>query len=158
PPPPSRHPRLHRRTHQRHRLRHQTRSPQDQATIRPATGHGRDGTSGQRGPNDTRRQRTSRDRERAEAVIERRQTRAGVRYEVRMRGVDGKERSRTFRTRKDAERYERAQHTAIDHGLWVDPRSGRVTLTAWASEWQRTVVHLRPTTRRIYDANLRNHI
>lgn len=57
-----------------------------------------------------------------------------------------------------AERYERAQHTAIDQGLWVDPRSGQVTLSTWAAEWQRTVVHLRPTTRRIYDANLRNHI
>ncbi len=31
-------------------------------------------------------------------------------------------------------------------------------LTSWTNEWQRTVVHLRPTTRRIYDANLRNRI
>lgn len=92
-------------------------------------------------------------------MIEKRTTRNGeCRYEVRLRGVDGKERSRTFRTKKEAERYERAQHTAIDQGLWVDPRSGRVTLAAWTVEWQRTVVHLRPTTRRIYDANLRNHI
>ncbi|MGH9038757.1 MAG: tyrosine-type recombinase/integrase [Acidimicrobiia bacterium] len=92
-------------------------------------------------------------------MIEKRTTRNGeCRYEVRLRGVDGKERSRTFRTKKEAERYERAQHTAIDRGLWVDPRSGRVTLAAWTVEWQRTVVHLRPTTRRIYDANLRNHI
>lgn len=91
-------------------------------------------------------------------MIEKRSTRDGARYEVRLRGVDGKERSRTFRTKKQAERYQRAQHTAIDHGLWVDPRSGRVTLATWTAEWQRTVVHLRPTTRRIYDANLRNHI
>jgi integrase len=92
-------------------------------------------------------------------VIEKRTTRNGeCRYEVRLRGVDGRERSRTFRTKKEAERYERAQHTAIDQGLWVDPRSGRVTLGTWTVEWQRTVVHLRPTTRRIYDANLRNHI
>jgi integrase len=33
-----------------------------------------------------------------------------------------------------------------------------VTLARWTAEWQRTVVHLRPTTQRIYDANLRNHI
>jgi integrase len=33
-----------------------------------------------------------------------------------------------------------------------------VTLQAWAAEWQRTVVHLRSTTQRIYDANLRSHI
>lgn len=92
-------------------------------------------------------------------MIAKKQTRTGEsRYEVRLRGLDGKERSRTFRTRKEAERYERAQQTAVDQGLWVDPRSGRVTLSSWSAEWQRTVVHLRPTTRRIYDANLRNHI
>lgn len=92
-------------------------------------------------------------------MIDKRRTRSGEsRYEVRLRGADGKERSRTFRTKKEAERYERAQHTALDQGLWVDPRSGRVTVATWAAEWQRTVVHLRPSTRRIYDANLRNHI
>jgi len=92
-------------------------------------------------------------------VIDRKTTRTGdARYEVRLRGRDGGERSRTFRTRKEAERYERAQHQALDSGLWVDPRSGKVTLGAWAAEWQRTVVHLRPTTCRIYDANLRNHV
>jgi integrase len=92
-------------------------------------------------------------------MIERRTTRNGEsRYEVRLRGVNGTERSRTFRTKKEAERYERAQHTAIDQGLWVDPHSGRVTLATWTVEWQRTVVHLRPSTQRIYDVNIRNHI
>jgi integrase len=92
-------------------------------------------------------------------MIQRRATRRGdVRYEVRFRGTDGKERSRTFRTKKQAERYERAQQSALDRGIWVDPRSGRTRLRDWANEWQRTVVHLRPKTRRIYDGNLRNHI
>ncbi len=92
-------------------------------------------------------------------MIDKRRTRHGeIRYEVRMRGGDGKERSRTFRTKKEAERYERSQHSAIEQGLWVDPRGGKVTLEAWASEWERTVVHLRASTRRIYSANLRNHI
>ncbi len=92
-------------------------------------------------------------------MIDKRLTRSGeARYEVRVRGADGKERSRTFRTKKEAERHERAQHAAIDSGLWIDPRAGRVTLTTWSKEWQRTVVHLRPKTRKIYDGNLRNHI
>src|SRR5205807_10243038 len=92
-------------------------------------------------------------------MIEKRRTRGGeLRYDVRLRAADGKERSRTFRTKKEAERYERSQLNAIDNGLWVDPRSGRVTLGGWACEWQRKVVHLRRTTQRIYDANLRNHI
>jgi len=92
-------------------------------------------------------------------MIEKRLTKAGqVRYEVRFRGSDGRERSRTFRTRKEAERYERGQQIDLDQGEWVDPRNGKVTLGRWAAEWQRTVVHLRPTTQRIYDANLRNHV
>jgi integrase len=92
-------------------------------------------------------------------MIDKRRTRSGdVRYDVRVRGTDGKERSRTFRTKKEAERYERAHHAAIDSGLWIDPRAGRVTLAAWAAEWQRTVVHLRPKSQKAYDVNLRNHI
>lgn len=92
-------------------------------------------------------------------MIDKRSTRSGeARYEVRVRGTDGKERSRTFRTKKEAERHERAHHAAIDTGVWIDPRSGRVTLATWAREWQRTVVHLRPRTRKIYDVNLRIHI
>ena len=92
-------------------------------------------------------------------MIDKRTTRSGeARYEVRVRGTDGKERSRTFRTKKEAERHERAHHAALDSGVWIDPRAGRVTLAAWAREWQRTVVHLRPRTRKIYDVNLRIHI
>lgn len=92
-------------------------------------------------------------------MIDKRRTRDGeVRYEVRLRGTDGKERSRTFRTKKEAERYERSQQTAIEQGSWVDPRAGKVTLEAWAAEWQATVVHLRASTQRIYAVNLHNHI
>jgi integrase len=92
-------------------------------------------------------------------MIKKKTTRGGeTRYEVRVRGTDGKERSKTFRTRKEAERHERAQLTAIAGGVWIDPRAGRVTLRAWAMEWQRTVLHLRPSTQRIYEANLRLHV
>lgn len=92
-------------------------------------------------------------------MIARRRTQNGeTRYDVRLRGLDGREQSKTFRTRKEAERYERSQQTAMEQGLWVDPRGGKVTLAAWATEWQRTVVHLRPSTQRIYEANLRIHI
>jgi len=92
-------------------------------------------------------------------MIDKRTTHAGqARYEVRLRGIDGKERSRTFRTRREAESYERAQRTSMEHGLWVDPSGGKITLASWTAEWERTVVHLRASTRRIYDVNLRRHI
>ena len=67
-------------------------------------------------------------------MITKKSTRSGeARYEVRLRGPDGKERSRTFRTKKEAERHERNHHAAVDAGTWIDPRAGRTTLEAWAA-------------------------
>lgn len=91
-------------------------------------------------------------------IAKRTTTNGDVRYDVRLRGPDGQERSKTFRTKKEAERYERAHFAALDAGTWVDPRAGRTTLEEWATEWRSTVVHLRPKTVRAYDSNLRNHI
>jgi hypothetical protein len=68
-------------------------------------------------------------------MIAKRTTKNGdVRYDVRLRAPDGQERSKTFRTKKEAERYERAHFAALDAGTWVDPRAGRITLEEWATE------------------------
>jgi len=79
-------------------------------------------------------------------------------FEVRFRAPDGRERSRSFKTITEARRYEREQLVERDRGTWIDPRSGRLTLAEWAEEWQRTMVHLRPNSRRIYADNLRLHV
>ncbi|MGD9701592.1 MAG: tyrosine-type recombinase/integrase [Acidimicrobiia bacterium] len=92
-------------------------------------------------------------------AVSRRATKAGeVRYDVRLRGPDGREVSRTFRTVKDAERFQREQLRNRDRGEWVDPAAGRVTLADWVADWQRTIVHLRPSTKRIYGDALRLHV
>ena len=44
-----------------------------------------------------------------------------VRYDVRYRGPDGKEHCKTFHAKKEAEKYEREQRTALDKGAWIDP-------------------------------------
>ena len=91
--------------------------------------------------------------------IAKRTTAAGaVRYEVRLRGPDGRERSRTFRTRKAAETYERELLAQRDRGGWVDPKAGRISLADWVTEWSTTLVNLRPSSRRIYLDNLRLHV
>lgn len=88
-----------------------------------------------------------------------RTTKAGeVRYDVLLRASDGREVSRTFRTVKDAEKYEREQLRRRDRGEWIDPASGRVTLAEWSEEWQRTIVNLRPATLRIYADALRLYV
>ncbi|MEI7547852.1 MAG: hypothetical protein WCK21_07315, partial [Actinomycetota bacterium] len=82
----------------------------------------------------------------------------GTRWEVRHRGPDGRESSKRFDTRKQAEHYEREQRTAVTRGVWTDPRSGRVKFDEWAADWQRTIVHLSGRTSAIYESNLRLHI
>ena len=68
--------------------------------------------------------------------IEARTTRSGERrYEVRLRRPDGREYSRTFRTRKDAERYQATERADQSRGSWIDPRGGATTFGAWATEW-----------------------
>ena len=91
-------------------------------------------------------------------MIERRETKKGPRYEVRMRGTDGHERSRTFRTRRDAERYERDQRSALDRGDWIDPRGALITFAEFAQKWLGQRSDLRPRTVEIYASMLRNHL
>lgn len=56
-------------------------------------------------------------------MIERRTTSAGqVRYEVRIRALDGKGRSRTFRSKREAKDYEAAELAKRARGEWIDPR------------------------------------
>ena len=75
-----------------------------------------------------------------------------------MRGPNGRETSRTFRTRKAAETYERELLAQRDRGGWVDPRAGRITLAQWVTEWTAMLASLRPSSRRIYLDNLRLHV
>lgn len=72
-------------------------------------------------------------------MILRRQTKSGeVRYMVRLRGPDGREFAKTFRTKREASRYEAAQRTALAAGSWVDPAAGKVSFGDWADDWLRT--------------------
>ena len=75
-----------------------------------------------------------------------------------MRGTDGHERSRTFRTRRDAERYERDQRSALDRGDWIDPRGALITFAEFAQKWLGQRSDLRPRTVEIYASMLRNHL
>ena len=68
--------------------------------------------------------------------IEARATRSGGRrYEVRLRDPGGKEYSRSFRTRKEAERFEATQRADRARGTWLNPRAGDTRFEAWAREW-----------------------
>jgi hypothetical protein len=91
-------------------------------------------------------------------MIERRTTRSGPRFEVRLQGPDGREWSRSFHSRRDAERYERDQRAAFDRGNWIDPRRSSVTFAEFAQQWLGGRPELQPRTVELYGSLLRRHL
>jgi integrase len=78
-------------------------------------------------------------------------------WRVRFRGSDGREHSRSFRRKVDAERWLREEESKLDRGLWLDPAVGKVSLRTYASAWMagRT---LKPKTRGGYESLLNSRI
>lgn len=56
-------------------------------------------------------------------------------WRARFRDPDGRQRSRSFARKVDAERWVTAQEAAKDRGDWVDIGQGRQTFLAFADEW-----------------------
>ena len=54
---------------------------------------------------------------------------------ARYRGPDGRQHSRTFNKKIDAERWLRAEESRGDRGEWVDPTAGQVTFAEWSETW-----------------------
>ena len=68
--------------------------------------------------------------------IDVRRTAAGERrYEVRLRDSRRKEYSRTFRTRKEAERFQNTEMADRVRGSWIDPRRASTRFADVAGEW-----------------------
>ena len=92
-------------------------------------------------------------------MIERRLWKDGktVAWTVRYRDPSGRQRSKAFTRRRDAEAYEDEINSRLRRGDWLDPRRGEVTLAAVWAEYERAGTgHLRATTRQNYRAAWRN--
>lgn len=87
-----------------------------------------------------------------------RRARSGVGWEARYRDPLGRERSRTFRTRRDAEQFLGRQSADMQRGEYLDPRQVRTTFEQWATEWLATTVHLKPKTQVSYESILRRRV
>ena len=87
-----------------------------------------------------------------------RQGKSVIRWQARYRGPDGKERSRLFDRRIDAERWLVGQEGRKLKGEWIDPAAGRTPFRDWAEEWWKTTTHLRPSSRARNEGILRNHV
>jgi integrase len=80
------------------------------------------------------------------------------RWRARYRDPSGRERSRSFVRKIDAERFLVSIEDAKLRGAYVDPAAGRVAFSEWAERWERTTVSLRPNTRKDYRTLLKNQV
>jgi integrase len=80
------------------------------------------------------------------------------RWRARYRAPDGRERSRTFDRKIDADNWLVDQQSARQKGAWVDPALGRLTFAKWFERWESTLVDLRPTTKVLYLGVARNYL
>lgn len=74
-----------------------------------------------------------------------------VLYEVKLRDMAGRQYSRSFRTRREAEAFQVTEKAARIQGSWIDFREGKVTFGVYATQWLKQRVALRPRTVDLYD-------
>ena len=80
------------------------------------------------------------------------------RWRARYVGPDGRERSRTFPRKIDAERWLAGVEVSKVRGEWTDPRLARITVADWSMQWLDGLAHLKPSTRATYETLLRVHV
>lgn len=79
-----------------------------------------------------------------------------VTWRARYVDPEGRERSRTFSRKVDAERFMTTVEADKLRGSYIDPDAGRLTFGEYAETWRAIQVH-RPTTRAQVETNLRRH-
>jgi hypothetical protein len=78
------------------------------------------------------------------ALRDKRQGAGRLRYRVRYRDPAGRERSKSFARKVDAERFLRHVEADLMRGQWVDPEHGRTTVAELAERWFATTATLKP--------------
>jgi integrase len=86
------------------------------------------------------------------------QGRGRPRWRARWRDPAGRERSKSFARKTDAERFLVGIEDAKLRGAYVSPAAGKVNFGEWAERWYATTAHLKPSTRRDYRALLDHQV
>ncbi len=81
------------------------------------------------------------------SIVEKRLHDGSRAYLVRYRTVDGQQRSRQFKRKRDADAHVNLVEVDRLQGVLIDPRLGRITVGEWWDRWWPTVTTLRPSTR-----------
>lgn len=92
------------------------------------------------------------------ASIRKRAKEDGGGYQVRYYSPDGRLRSRTLKTRREAIDFSNNVESDIARGSWVDPAMAATPLGEVVDRYLKTSVHWRPSTRLKVEGHLRNYI
>lgn len=92
------------------------------------------------------------------SILEKRLKDGSRAYLVRYRTVDGAERSKQFKRKRDADAYVSLVEVDRMTGSLIDPRLGRITVGEWWDQWWPTVTNLRASTRARDAQHFKNHI
>lgn len=85
-------------------------------------------------------------------------SRRGNSWRARYYGPDGRQRNKSFKHKRDAERWLTQQQNGIVKGDWIDPARGRVTFTEFVPMWRETRTNAKPKTRHQQESVLKVHI
>jgi hypothetical protein len=80
------------------------------------------------------------------------------RWRARYRDLSGRERSKSFARKVEAEQFLRHVEADLVRGQWVDPQHGRTTVGELAERWFATTAALKPKTREDYRSLPDNHV
>ena len=67
-------------------------------------------------------------------------------WRARYWGPDGRQHSRSFARKAEAQRWLAELEHTKNRGNWTNPALGRVRFSEWVEEWQETTNNVRPTT------------
>ncbi len=79
-------------------------------------------------------------------------------YRARYRDPLGRQHSKTFTRKTDAQRFLREMQVDVDRGRWLDPAGADMALEVWAEEFLRLARRLSPSTQETYRRDLRRYI
>lgn len=79
------------------------------------------------------------------AHVQKRTLKGTTSYRARIRLPDGRERTRSFARKVDAERWLHSSQAELDRGNILDPAAGRMTFGTYAERWRGMQVHRHST-------------
>lgn len=90
--------------------------------------------------------------------IHKRQTKNGIKYDVKLRRPDNTQYQRSFKTKKEAEAFAAKELADRERGTWLDDRSSDVTFADIATRWLEGNITKRANTRQRDKGILNKHI